>query len=97
MEKTGASGWLPKGYVEEIHCSCPLLFGRGRASLLTLLLLSAQPAKALYAYAATSADELSFEENDTLVIVDSSDPSWWKAEKDGVIAVVPATYLELSQ
>lgn len=61
------------------------------------LIRTVQTAKALYAYDAASGDELSFAEGDSLQIVDSTDPSWWKAEKGGVIAVVPATYLELSQ
>jgi hypothetical protein len=59
--------------------------------------LVVQKAKALYTYAATSAEEHSFEEDAILSIVESSDPSWWKAEQDGLIALVPATYLELSQ
>ncbi|GAA5869921.1 hypothetical protein JCM8547_008105 [Rhodosporidiobolus lusitaniae] len=58
--------------------------------------IHAQPAKALYAYTATSADEHSFEEDEALAIVDTSDESWWKAEKDGVVGLVPASYVELS-
>lgn len=56
---------------------------------------SAKPAKALYDYTATSGEELSFVEGDVLSIVDDSEESWWKAEKGGTIALVPATYLEL--
>ncbi|GJN92753.1 hypothetical protein Rhopal_005791-T1 [Rhodotorula paludigena] len=58
--------------------------------------VKAQPAKALYAYAATSEDEHSFDEDEVLAVVDTSDESWWKAEKDGVIGLVPAAYLELN-
>lgn len=57
---------------------------------------TAQSAKALYAYVATSEDEISFEEEESLNIVDTSDESWYKAEKDGVIGLVPSTYIELS-
>ncbi|KAG8749194.1 hypothetical protein FRC11_011540, partial [Ceratobasidium sp. 423] len=32
---------------------------------------------------------------DVLSIVDKSEPDWWKAEKDGMIFIVPAGYLEL--
>lgn len=58
---------------------------------------TAQSATAIYSYAATSDEELSFEEGDTLSIVDSSDESWWKAERGGFVGLVPATYVELSQ
>jgi hypothetical protein len=68
-------------------------------SRLTRLLFckSAQPAKALYSYTAASEEEFSFEENASLTIVDTSDPSWWQAEQGGTIKLVPATYIELSQ
>ncbi|GAA5879139.1 hypothetical protein JCM16303_001313 [Sporobolomyces ruberrimus] len=75
LAATGAKGWLPKAYLEEIK---------------------AQSAKALYAYVATSEDEISFEEEESLKIVDTSDESWYKAEKDGVIGLVPSTYIELN-
>ncbi|GAA5914800.1 actin cytoskeleton-regulatory complex protein PAN1 [Sporobolomyces salmoneus] len=74
LAATGAKGWIPKAYLEEIKV---------------------QPAKALYAYAATSEDEISFEEQEQLSIVDTSDESWFKAEKNGLIGLVPSTYIEL--
>ncbi|OCH86200.1 hypothetical protein OBBRIDRAFT_797422 [Obba rivulosa] len=52
-------------------------------------------AKALYAYAGNSPDELPFEEGDELSIVDRADPDWWKAEQGGVVFIVPAGYLEI--
>ncbi|GAA5912265.1 hypothetical protein JCM6882_005211 [Rhodosporidiobolus microsporus] len=58
--------------------------------------IHAQPAKALYDWAATSPDEHSFAEDEALAIVDTSEESWWKAEKDGVVGLVPASYVELS-
>lgn len=30
-------------------------------------------------------------------MVDTSDESWWKAEKGGIIGLVPATYFEHRQ
>lgn len=51
-------------------------------------------ARALYTYNAGNADELSFEEEDTLTILDRNDPEWWKAERNGVIYLVPGAYLE---
>ncbi|KAI0261797.1 hypothetical protein BC834DRAFT_925418 [Gloeopeniophorella convolvens] len=52
-------------------------------------------AKGLYDYPGGSPDELPFAEGDTLTIVDRSDADWYKAEKDGVIFIVPAAYLEV--
>ncbi|WVN89977.1 uncharacterized protein L203_105207 [Cryptococcus depauperatus CBS 7841] len=53
------------------------------------------PAKALYEYAGGEADQLPFAEGDVLSVVDSSDHDWWKAERSGVIFLVPAAYLEI--
>lgn len=68
-----------------------------RTRTLIALSASAQYATALYSYDATSDEEHSFDEGSTVTVVDTSDASWWKAEKDGRIGLVPATYLELSQ
>jgi hypothetical protein len=52
-------------------------------------------AKAIYAYAGNNSDELTFAEDDILLIVDMSDEEWWKAEEGGVVFIVPAAYLEV--
>jgi hypothetical protein len=52
-------------------------------------------AKALYAYPGGNDNELPFLEGDVLSIVDQSESDWWKTEKDGVIFIVPAAYLEV--
>lgn len=51
-------------------------------------------AKALYDYTGGNPDELSFSEGEMLSIVDRSEEEWWKAEKEGVVYIVPASYLE---
>lgn len=90
-------GWFPKGYIEEIHGELCLRGADRQADFADGALFAAQPARALYSYSAASPDELSFEEETNLAIVDRSDESWWKAEKEGVIGLVPATYFEISQ
>ncbi|KAJ3537063.1 hypothetical protein NM688_g6740 [Phlebia brevispora] len=52
-------------------------------------------AKALYSYDGTNSEELSFSEGDNLAIVDHGDSDWWKAERGGVVFIVPAAYLEI--
>jgi hypothetical protein len=52
-------------------------------------------AKALYSYVGGSAEELPFSEGDVLSIVDRSEGDWWKADKGGVVFIVPAAYLEV--
>lgn len=55
-------------------------------------------AKALYDYTASNTDELSFKEGEILDIVDGIEDvneEWWKAQKDGLVYIVPKSYLEL--
>lgn len=52
-------------------------------------------AKAVYTYQSTSAEELPFNEGDILDIVEKSEGDWWKAQKDGMVFLVPAAYLEV--
>lgn len=52
-------------------------------------------AKALYSYQSAGPEQLSFEEEDDLAIVERADPDWWRAEKDGMVYIVPAAYLEI--
>src|SRR5579863_2263294 len=51
-------------------------------------------AKCLYDYPGGSTDELPFSEGDVISVVDRSDSDWYKVEKDGVIFIAPAAYLE---
>ncbi|KAI0294656.1 hypothetical protein B0F90DRAFT_1755296 [Multifurca ochricompacta] len=52
-------------------------------------------ARGQYDYPGGSADELSFFEGDIISVVDRSDNDWYKAEKEGVIFIVPAAYLDI--
>jgi len=52
-------------------------------------------ARGMYDYPGESADELPFSEGDIISVIDRSDSDWYKAEKDGVIFIVPAAYLEI--
>lgn len=57
---------------------------------------AAVKAKALYDYSSASAEEASFAEGDTLLVVDKEDANWWRVDVGGSkILVAPATYLEL--
>ncbi|THH02546.1 hypothetical protein EW145_g6732 [Phellinidium pouzarii] len=53
-------------------------------------------ARALFSYSGGNSDELPFVEGDVITIVDRSDADWWKTEKGGVIFIVPAAYLEVT-
>ncbi|KAH9842454.1 uncharacterized protein C8Q71DRAFT_732931 [Rhodofomes roseus] len=57
--------------------------------------IEAVKARALYSYEGNSPEELPFSEGDELTIVDRSEADWWKAEREGVVFIVPAGYLEL--
>ena len=58
-------------------------------------MIIAVKARALYSYEGNSPDELPFAEGDELTIVDRSETDWWKAEREGVVFIVPAGYLEI--
>ena len=52
-------------------------------------------AKALYAYAGQSAEELSVVQGDVVEVMDKPDPLWWRArDVHGNSGMIPATYLE---
>jgi len=48
----------------------------------------------LYDYESGNSDELGFSEGDILSIVDKTEGEWWKAEKEGLVYIVPASYME---
>lgn len=91
----GKSGWFPNNYVEEIKREyslnhTDLLFPTDYQFGTT-----ARQAKASFPYMGNSDEELPFAEGDSLTVVDTSDEDWWKVEKDGMIFIAPAAYLEL--
>lgn len=57
-------------------------------------------ARAIFAYAPQSTDELAIEENDFLYVLEKGDDDWWKVKKkvdgddDGPLGLVPQNYLE---
>ncbi|CAF1329366.1 unnamed protein product [Adineta steineri] len=63
--------------------------------------IAAKPSKqqkklrALYDFEARSADELTFQADNELFLIDNSDETWWKAELDGKTGVVPSNYVEV--
>ncbi|XP_055892076.1 osteoclast-stimulating factor 1-like [Biomphalaria glabrata] len=50
--------------------------------------------RAMYRYEAQQPDELTFDEGDTLYILDMKDPSWWKAKCGSSIGLIPSNYVE---
>ncbi|XP_062517076.1 osteoclast-stimulating factor 1-like [Corticium candelabrum] len=53
--------------------------------------------RALFNYTAQHVDELSFEEGDTLYIVDkNSEKGWWKGRCGDKIGLIPTNYIESS-
>lgn len=57
-------------------------------------------ARALFAYAPQSNDELQIHEDDLVYVVSKGDDDWWKVKKkvagddDGPVGLVPQNYLE---
>ena len=42
-------------------------------------------------------DELTFDEGDTLYILDMADSGWWKAKCSGKTGLIPSNYGKLSE
>ncbi|KAK7696019.1 hypothetical protein QCA50_000659 [Cerrena zonata] len=54
------------------------------------------PAVVLYDFAADGEDELSVREGETLMVLERDGDEWWKCRnQDGLVGVVPASYVEL--
>jgi len=51
-------------------------------------------ALALYAYAATAPDELSFDKDAILNVIQKDPSGWWEGELDGKRGWIPATYVK---
>lgn len=87
---TEKRGLFPKTYVEVVKpCKSPPPF-----CVLQTSQLDSAKAKALYDYESGNSDELGFSEGDILSIVDKTEGEWWKAEKEGLVYIVPASYME---
>lgn len=50
---------------------------------------------AVYSYQATNADELSFNLNDSLRVLDKTHRGWWKGELNGKVGYFPVNYVNL--
>jgi len=92
---TGKRGLFPKTYVEIVK-PCKSLSSLFILPFLriTNFLIDSAKAKALYDYVSGNSDELGFSEGDILSIVDKTEGEWWKAEKEGLVYIVPASYME---
>ena len=56
-----------------------------------------QVVRAVYPYKAQQADELNFDEGETLYILEKSDSGWWEAKTSkGKQGLIPANYIEES-
>lgn len=52
--------------------------------------------RSIYAYQAQNPDELSFEEGDTLYIIEKNEDGWWKAKCGKREGLIPSNYIESS-
>ena len=99
LVRDGKSGFFPRTYVQVMESStCGVQMSSmplPAQSNFSFSPFSTVKARALYSYAGGNADELPFVEGDELTIVDQSEADWWKVEKEGVIFIVPAAYVEL--
>lgn len=102
-EYNGNTGWFPSNYVLEESddigesgnfvtpdSSAPSSFKRGQQCLDVVV--------ALYAFTAQNDEELTFQKDEHLEIIDRplNDPDWWKARnQQGEIGLVPKNYVQV--
>ena len=100
---TGEVGWFPSNYVQPLN---------DEASDVSTYADPAGPTPndsvsqdclevviALYAFISTNSEELSFEKDERLEVVEKpeTDPEWWKARNErGEIGLVPKTYVQVT-
>lgn len=84
-EANNKKGWFPSNYVEIIKTD-----NNGGNVICKV--------RTLYAFKPTNCEELHFEKDTLLEIIDQprDDPEWWKARKeDGTIGLVPKNYVKI--
>ena len=90
--KKRATGWFPASYVKLLEKGSG---GDGTAASGAVPSESAaEQVRALFAYAATQDDELSFEAGELINIVNKDKEEWWSGELNGKTGVFPANYVE---
>ncbi|XP_055344358.1 cytoplasmic protein NCK2-like [Paramacrobiotus metropolitanus] len=101
-----ARGWFPSNYVKEmphVNDALAAVEPDNRAEPVTSYAPSDSPnpnehfVQALYSYTAQSADELTFEKNERLLVFDAptSETNWFRARNErGEIGLVPRNYVE---
>jgi len=96
-KETGQIGWFPSNYVAET------LLGEDGHGISNVSQKTDLPGEcietvvALYAYSSSNSEELSFNKDETLEIVEKPlvDPEWWRARnQEGAFGLIPRNYVQ---
>ncbi|CAI9736020.1 intersectin-1 isoform X2 [Octopus vulgaris] len=50
----------------------------------------------MYPYTAQNSDELTFQKDDVINVINKDDPDWWKGDLNGMIGVFPSNYVAVA-
>lgn len=54
---------------------------------------SVEQVTCMYPYTAQNSDELTFQKDDVINVINKDDPDWWKGDLNGMIGVFPSNYV----
>ena len=102
VRKGSDTGWYPSNYLDDVDNDSAGLYTQPPESYRNKrhgddAPLPPDTVVAVYPYIGRNSEELSFEKDETLEIVEkpSGDPEWWKARnKRGDVGVIPRNYVE---
>ncbi|XP_052830492.1 intersectin-1-like [Octopus bimaculoides] len=80
-------GWFPANYVK--------LLGSSSARS-TPDHHPVEQVTCMYPYTAQNSDELTFQKDDVINVINKDDPDWWKGDLNGMIGVFPSNYVAVA-
>uniref|UniRef100_A0A0L8GU92 SH3 domain-containing protein n=1 Tax=Octopus bimaculoides TaxID=37653 RepID=A0A0L8GU92_OCTBM len=100
----GQSGGTGNGHAQMVIFTCHLhrSHSSGTGNDLVRMFFCATSTSAIeqvtcmYPYTAQNSDELTFQKDDVINVINKDDPDWWKGDLNGMIGVFPSNYVAVA-